>query len=146
SFTGVALEIWPDCQFKEEKVKKRINITTLINNINGIKGILLKIFSLSILIEAIGLLLPIGTQVVMDHAIPASDRGLLTLVCIGLMFFISLRMILSSIRAWISLIMSALINSQWQSGLFYHLLNLPLEYYERRKLGDIQSRFNSLVT
>ncbi|EDW5993970.1 peptidase domain-containing ABC transporter, partial [Salmonella enterica subsp. salamae] len=146
SFTGVALEIWPDCRFKEEKVKKRINITTLINNINGIKGILLKIFSLSILIEAIGLLLPIGTQVVMDHAIPAGDRGLLTLVCIGLMFFILLRMALSSIRAWISLIMSALINSQWQSGLFSHLLNLPLEYYERRKLGDIQSRFNSLVT
>lgn len=144
SFTGVALEIWPDCNFKEEKTQNRVSITTLINNIHGIKGTLLKIFSLSILIEAIGFLLPVGTQIIMDHSIPASDRGLLTLICISLMFFIMLRMTLSSVRAWISLVMSALINSQWQSGLLSHLLNLPLSYYERRKLGDIQSRFNSL--
>lgn len=42
--------------------------------------------------------------------------------------------------------MSTLINVQWQSGLFTHLLRLPLGYFERRKLGDIQSRFGSLDT
>ncbi|HAH3291082.1 TPA: microcin export transporter peptidase/ATP-binding subunit MchF, partial [Escherichia coli] len=35
---------------------------------------------------------------------------------------------------------------QWQSGLFNHLLRLPLAFFERRKLGDIQSRFGSLDT
>ncbi|TCQ83020.1 ABC transporter transmembrane protein, partial [Rahnella sp. JUb53] len=38
------------------------------------------------------------------------------------------------------------INVQWQSGLFTHLLGLPLSYFERRRLGDIQSRFGSLDT
>lgn len=38
------------------------------------------------------------------------------------------------------------INVQWQSRLFAHLLSLPLSYFERRKLGDIQSRFGSLDT
>lgn len=42
--------------------------------------------------------------------------------------------------------MSTLINVQWQSGLFDHLLRLPLAFFERRKLGDIQSRFDSLDT
>ncbi len=42
--------------------------------------------------------------------------------------------------------MSTLINVQWQSGLFNHLMRLPLNYFERRKLGDIQSRFGSLDT
>jgi ABC-type bacteriocin/lantibiotic exporter with double-glycine peptidase domain len=37
-----------------------------------------------------------------------------------------------------------LINVQWQSGLFRHLLQLPLTYFERRKMGDIHSRFSSL--
>ncbi|HGM6743913.1 TPA: ABC transporter transmembrane domain-containing protein [Serratia marcescens] len=36
--------------------------------------------------------------------------------------------------------------NKWQSGLFTHLLRLPLGYFERRKLGDIQSRFGSLDT
>ncbi|WP_254870533.1 ABC transporter transmembrane domain-containing protein, partial [Salmonella enterica] len=83
---------------------------------------------------------------VMDHAIPAGDRGLLTLICAGLMFIILLRAAVSMVRAWSSLVMSALINVQWQSGLFRHLLRLPLSYFERRKLGDIQSRFASLDT
>jgi ATP-binding cassette subfamily B protein RaxB len=31
--------------------------------------------------------MPVGTQLVMDHAIPANDRGLLMLICGVLMFF-----------------------------------------------------------
>ncbi|ECP8567604.1 peptidase domain-containing ABC transporter [Salmonella enterica subsp. enterica] len=145
-FTGIALELWPGSSFRSERVKKRLNLVTLINSVHGIKGALLKIFALSLVVEAIGLILPIGTQLVMDHALPASDRGLLSLICIGLMFFILLRATVSTSRAWISLIMGTLINVQWQSGLFSHLLRLPLSYFERRKLGDIQSRFASLNT
>lgn len=90
--------------------------------------------------------MPVGTQLVMDHAIPAGDRGLLTLISAGLMFFILLRAATGMLRAWSSLVMGTLINVQWQSGLFNHLLRLPLAYFERRKLGDIQSRFGSLDT
>ncbi|EEW0785699.1 colicin V synthesis protein, partial [Escherichia coli] len=61
-------------------------------------------------------------------------------------FFILLRAAVSMLRAWSSLVMSTLINIQWQSGLFNHLLRLPLAFFERRKLGDIQSRFGSLDT
>ncbi|ASO61389.1 colicin V synthesis protein [Salmonella enterica subsp. arizonae serovar 53:-:- str. SA20100345] len=145
-FTGIALELWPGSTFRRERVKKRLNLVTLINSIHGIKGALLKIFALSIVVEAIGLILPAGTQLVMDHALPAGDRGLLSMICISLMFFILLRATVSTSRAWISLIMGTLVNIQWQSGLFSHLLRLPLSYFERRKLGDIQSRFGSLNT
>lgn len=40
--------------------------------------------------------------------------------------------------------MTTLISLQWKSRLFSHLLKLPLVYFEKRKLGDIQSRFLSL--
>ena len=72
--------------------------------------------------------------------------GLLTVICIGLFLFTLLRVALSALRSWSSLIMTTLINVQWQSGLFTHLVRLPLSYFERRKLGDIQSRFGSLNT
>lgn len=72
--------------------------------------------------------------------------SLLTLICIGLLLFTFLRLALSALRSWSSLLMTTLINVQWQSGLFSHLLRLPLSYFERRKLGDIQSRFGSLNT
>ncbi|MBJ7221061.1 MULTISPECIES: peptidase domain-containing ABC transporter [unclassified Brenneria] len=143
-FTGVALEIWPSSQFTAETVKNRVRLGTLIRSVYGIKGALTKIFCLSVVIETINLVVPIGTQLVMDHAIPAGDSGLLTLICAGLLFFILLRTAVSTMRAWSSMVMETLINVQWQAGLFNHLLHLPLGYFERRKLGDIQSRFDSL--
>lgn len=145
-FTGVALEVWPGSEFQSETLQTRISLRSLINSIYGIKGTLAKIFCLSVVIEAINLLMPVGTQLVMDHAIPAGDRGLLTLISAALMFFILLKAATSTLRAWSSLVMSTLINVQWQSGLFDHLLRLPLAFFERRKLGDIQSRFDSLDT
>ncbi|HDN1186979.1 TPA: microcin export transporter peptidase/ATP-binding subunit MchF [Escherichia coli] len=145
-FTGIALEVWPGGEFRTETQQTRISLRSLINSIYGIKRTLAKIFCLSAVIEAINLVMPVGTQLVMDHAIPAGDRGLLTLISAGLMFFILLRAAVSMLRAWSSLVMSTLINIQWQSGLFNHLLRLPLAFFERRKLGDIQSRFGSLDT
>ncbi|HCK0953020.1 TPA: peptidase domain-containing ABC transporter [Escherichia coli] len=145
-FTGVALEVWPGSEFQSETLQTRISLRSLINSIYGIKRTLAKIFCLSVVIEAINLLMPVGTQLVMDHAIPAGDRGLLTLISAALMFFILLKAATSTLRAWSSLVMSTLINVQWQSGLFDHLLRLPLAFFERRQLGDIQSRFDSLDT
>lgn len=143
-FTGVALELWPSSQFAAETVKNRVRLGTLIRSISGIKGALTKIFCFSLVIETINLVVPIGTQLVMDHAIPAGDKGLLTLICAGLLFFILLRTAISTVRSWSSMIMETLINVQWQAGLFTHLMHLPLSFFERRKLGDIQSRFDSL--
>lgn len=143
-FTGVALEVWPGSEFLPEAVKSRVKLRTLIHNIYGIRSTLAKIFCLSLVIETVSLVIPVGTQLVMDHAIPAGDRGLLTLICSGLMFFILLRVAVSMARSWSSLVMETLISVQWQSGLFRHLMQLPLPYFERRKLGDIQSRFGSL--
>lgn len=145
-FTGVALEVWPGSEFRAQTVRQRVSLGTLMRSVHGLKGALVKIFCLALVIEIINLVMPVGTQLVMDHAIPAGDRGLLTLICSGLLFFILLRAATSMVRAWSSLVMSTLIEVQWQSGLFSHLMRLPLGYFERRKLGDIQSRFGSLNT
>ncbi|AUX71154.1 peptidase domain-containing ABC transporter [Erwinia pyrifoliae] len=144
SFTGVALEAWPGNDFTANTVCNRFSLRKLTSSVHGLKGVLGKIFCLSLVIETINLVMPVGTQLVMDHALPAGDRGLLALICAGLMMFILLRVAVSMVRSWSSLVMSTLINVQWQSGLFSHLLRLPLSYFERRKLGDIQSRFGSL--
>lgn len=42
--------------------------------------------------------------------------------------------------------MNYLIDFQWTSSFFAHLLKLPLSFFEKRQVGDIHSRFNSLTT
>lgn len=146
NFTGVALELWPDQNFQQEQAKSRLRLLDLMRNIVGLKSVLLKIFAFSVVVEAIGLLLPIGTQLVTDHVIMAHDRSLLSVICIGLVFFTLFRTFISMLRAWISLTLNTLTNIQWKTTLFDHLASLPLSFFEKRHLGDIQSRFSSLDT
>lgn len=146
SFTGVALELWTEVKFEKKKSENKISFYETLKHISGIKGALIKIFSLSALIELIGLLMPIGTQLVMDHVILAKDQSLLLIICIGLFFFTFFNSAVSMFRAWISLKMSYYINFQWAASFFSHLLRLPLEFFEKRQVGDISSRFSSLST
>lgn len=145
-FTGIALELWPDQNFQQEKAKSRLRLLDLMRNIVGLKSVLLKIFAFSVVVEAIGLLLPIGTQLVTDHVIMAHDQSLLSVICIGLVFFTLFRTFISMLRAWTSLTLNTLTNIQWKTTLFDHLTSLPLSFFEKRHLGDIQSRFSSLDT
>lgn len=143
-FTGVALELWPRDDFQKMDVQTHLSFRTMLTHVIGLPSALIKIFCYSLLIEAINLLLPVGTQLVMDHVIIAEDHHLLAIICIGLLSFTLFRGFLGIIRSWVSLVIGALINIQWKVNLFDHLLKLPLTYFEKRKLGDIQMRFGSL--
>lgn len=63
-FTGVALEVWNEIKFEKSKNENNIGLYETLKHISGVKGALVKIFSLSMLIELIALLMPIGTQLV----------------------------------------------------------------------------------
>ncbi len=143
-FTGVALELWPDKAFHKETVKTKLRLLDLMKNIDGLPGALIKIFALSVVIEAVNLLLPVGTQLVTDHVIQAHDYDLLTVICLGLVIFTLFKALVSVVRAWISITLGTLTDVQWKTTLFDHLMKLPLSFFEKRHLGDIQSRFSSL--
>lgn len=146
NFTGIAMELRPDQNFQQEKAKSRLRLLDLMRNIVGLKSTLIKLFAFSVVIEAIGLLLPIGTQMVTDHVIMAHDQSLLAVICIGLVTFTLFRTFLSMLRGWTSLTLNTLTSIQWKTTLFDHLVRLPLAFFEKRQLGDIQSRFGSLDT
>lgn len=143
-FTGVALELWPNPNFARETERQKLHFRSLLKNINGFPGFLLRILALSVVLEAINILLPMGTQVVMDHVILAADHDLLTLICLGLFCFIIFRTVVAMLRAWMTLLMDTFLRVQWNHGFFQHLLQLPLNYFQKRNPGDIQSRFLSL--
>lgn len=144
NFSGIALEAWPDSDFRQEKQRSRLKLLDLMHNMVGLKSALIKIFMLSVVIETVNLLLPMGTQIVTDHVITAHDENLLLVICVGLMFFTIFKTWVSMIRAWVSLKLNTLTDVQWKTSFFDHLMSLPLAFFEKRQLGDIQSRFASL--
>lgn len=145
-FTGIVLEAWPDENFRPGNERRRVQITDLLRRTAGYGKALSQVLLLSLLVETVVIATPIGFQLVLDNVIVARDRDLLTLVAIGLGLLLGFRVLTEYVRSWAILAAGAQVTLQWKLSLFSHLMKLPLDFFERRHVGDIASRFTSIDT
>jgi ATP-binding cassette, subfamily B, bacterial CvaB/MchF/RaxB len=143
-FTGIALEAWPSTEFERKTERSRVKISDLLRRTHGIGPAATQILIMSLFIETVVIVMPIGFQLVIDEVIVANDRTLLILIVLGLGLLLVFRSFIEFARQWAILTTGVKLSLQWKLGLFHHLVRLPLDYFERRHVGDIASRFTSL--
>lgn len=143
-FTGIALELWPDSDFEEKKDKTSIRIFKLFGEIRGLWKSLGQILILALVLEVFSLVSPFFMQWVIDHAIVSADLNLLTTLAIGFGLLMVLSSLISLLQAWVVMHMATTLNVQWKANIFHHLVNLPTNFFQKRHLGDILSRFGSI--
>ncbi|ENU58538.1 ABC-type bacteriocin/lantibiotic exporter [Acinetobacter guillouiae MSP4-18] len=143
-FTGIALELWPDSDFEEKKEKTSIRIFKLFGEIRGLWKSLGQILILALVLEVFSLVSPFFMQWVIDHAIVSADLNLLTTLAIGFGMLMLLSSLISLLQSWVVMHMTTTLNVQWKANIFHHLVNLPTNFFQKRHLGDIISRFGSI--
>lgn len=143
-FTGVALELSPALTFNERVEKNNLSIKYFFEKAVGFKRSIVQILMLSLVLQIIVLLLPLYTQLVIDHVFIQKDHELLVVLatCFGLL--ILFQAFASWLRETFIIHLSNSLNVSLVSNLFQKLLKLPMEYFYRRHIGDIVSRFRSL--
>ena len=145
-FTGVALELTPKPTFRREKELVAVRLRDMLGKVVGLKRALLQILGLALALEVFVLLAPFFNQWVVDQAIVTADRDLLYVLAIGFGLLLLIRVAVETLRSYVVMVMSTSLNVQWLANVFQHLLKLPITYFERRHLGDVLSRFNSVNT
>ncbi|AWN40418.1 ABC transporter [Methylobacterium durans] len=145
-FTGVALEVSPNQGFVRASPPPGFRLADLFRNIGGVRGALGQILALSLGIELIAILMPIASQIVIDEVIVNADLDLLLVVAIGVVLLLLVQLALAVARTWAIMLAGSTLNYQWSGSLFDHLSRLPLDYFEKRHVGDVISRFGSLAT
>ncbi len=145
-FTGVALECTPGVDFKPVKARQSISLRTLTGKVRGLPGALVQIFVLALALEVFALVGPFYLQWVLDQVLISADKSLLMLLGIGFLLVALFQAAISAVRAWTITWLGAMLNVQWISNVFSHLLKLPLDWYEKRHVGDVVSRFGSMQT
>lgn len=143
-FTGIALEVSPSPQFTPRQEKERIQLRQLIGRVPGLSRSIAQILALAVVLELFALLLPWFAQLVLDDAVIANDRDLLSVLGIGFIMLILFKVSAEALRSWIVMILSTTMNFQLISQLFHTMVRLPYRYFEKRHLGDIVSRFESM--
>jgi ATP-binding cassette subfamily B protein RaxB len=146
SFTGVALELTPGATFKTEENTQRVSLRSLIGRVVGLKRSLAQILVLGVALQVCALAAPFYMQWVVDEALVANDRDLVTVLGIGFLLLVVMQAVIGAVRSWITTVIATNLNFQWFGNAFSHLMKLPLPYFERRHLGDIVSRFGSIQT
>jgi ATP-binding cassette subfamily B protein RaxB len=143
-FTGVALELTPTQEFEPRVEKQRLGLSRLIGRLPGAGSALAQILALAAVLEVFGIVAPFFMQAVVDHALVGEDRDLLTVLATGFLLLALVQVGVGALRSWAALVLATRLNLTLVTRLFRQLLRLPISYFERRHLGDIVSRFESL--
>jgi len=144
NFTGVALELTPTNEFEQKSDIRKVKITELLRSVTGLKRALFQILLLSLVLQIFVLISPFFMQITVDHVIAASDEHLLLALALGFGLLALIQMAATALRSWMILYLNSTLDVQLLANTLRHLLKLPLDYFEKRHLGDIISRFGSL--
>ena len=145
-YTGIVMELKPDANFEKREEKQQFTLFGLMGRVTGFKRSLLQVMCMALALEVMAVVAPFYMQWVVDHALLTADTDLLTVLGLGFILLTTIKAGASAMRTWVLTVLGTNLNFQWLGNVFSHLLKLPLDYFEKRHLGDIVSRFGSVST
>lgn len=114
------------------------------NQIMNYKKIVGEILIASFIVQLFGLVTPLFTQVILDKVLVHQTISTLNVIAVAFIAVIIFEFLLNLVRNYIFIHTTSKIDSKLGSKLFYHLISLPLVYFENRKVGNIIARVREL--
>ena len=143
-FTGIALELHPTKRFEAADERTRLRLSHLWTRIRGLKRTLAQALVLSAILQLVVLVSPFYLQLTVDEVLVKFDADLLLVLAFGFGGLAVLNAVAGLLRGYVLLYFGNMLNYQMVSNLFAHLIRLPADFFEKRHMGDIVSRFGSV--
>lgn len=143
--TGIALEILPADTFTPTPSKPALSLGHFFSNAIGFKRNLFTLLTLSALIQLFSLAAPYYMQTVVDDVLIQNNHALLKALALGFCLLLVIEIGANILRRMLILTVSTRLQLQLSASVFKHLLSLPLDYFAKRHVGDVVSRFGSLA-
>jgi ABC-type bacteriocin/lantibiotic exporter with double-glycine peptidase domain len=106
---------------------------------------IVQILAASILLQVLGLALPVFTKVLVDDVLPLMVTNIVTTLGIGMIVLMLALAITAYLRAALLIYLEARLDSRLVLGFFEHLLALPFQFFQLRATGDLMSRLGSIT-
>ncbi|MCR9297890.1 peptidase domain-containing ABC transporter [Vibrio fluvialis] len=143
-FTGVALELFPTEKFEAKDDKRRIKLNQLWSRMVGLKRSLTQILVISFILQLFSIISPFYMQAIVDDVLLRNDKNLLLVLAFGFGLLMVVNVLTNAFRDYLVIHLSNKLSLQMATNLFQHLIRLPLDYFEKRHIGDVISRFSSI--
>ncbi|TXH76051.1 MAG: peptidase domain-containing ABC transporter [Lysobacteraceae bacterium] len=143
-YTGVAVELSPAQNFQRVKERTALPFRVLLrgalqDNRPLVHGLIFALFT-----QLLAILVPLCGQFLVDTVVPAGDTRVLNIVGVGLLLLLGTLFVSHFARGMTFVYLGNAIHSHLARTLFRHLINLPLDFFQRRQSSDLVARFESL--
>jgi len=144
AFTGFALELWPNPEFRPRDEKQRVSLRSLMGQVHGLRRSLGQVLLLALALEVFTVVSPFFLQWIVDNVIVSADRDLLVTLALGFGLLALMQQAVAWSRSWVLIYLGTTLNVQWRANILTHMLRLPVQYYEKRHVGDVVSRVGAV--
>lgn len=138
-WTGYGLLLEPTEDLYETPNQKR-SLGRFLSLLRPYRSLALQIIFLSMLIQIVGVISPLLTQVIIDRVLVSKSQNALNVFVTGALLFGIWGTVLGAVRQYLLRYLSNRINATMISGFINHALQLPLKFFESRRVGDILTR------
>ncbi|MCX0498452.1 type I secretion system permease/ATPase [Erwinia billingiae] len=122
----------------------RFDFTWFVPAIVKYRKLLGEVLLGSFALQLFALVTPLFFQVVMDKVLVHHGLTTLDVIAAGLLGIMLFESVLSGLRSYVFIHTTSRIDVELGSGLFRHLINLPLAYFQARRVGDSVARVREL--
>lgn len=144
SFTGVVLTFSPEENFVAGGTKPSL-LRSLKPRLSGAWGALFYILLVSLSLIVPGLLIPVFSRVFVDYILVQGREQWIVPLLLGM----GLTAVLRATFLWVQqeklLRLETKLDVAGSSKLFWHILQLPIEFFNQRSAGDLNSRIGMNV-
>lgn len=148
-FTGVTLTFESDADFRTGPTKKpsvwKYYLDSVFHN-RAVVGVLLQILATSVILQALGLILPVFTKILVDHVLVLNMNDLLLILGLGLLVLVLGHMVIHYLRGALLVYLQGCVDSRMMVNFLKHVLSLPYRFFEQRQSGDLLMRLSSNIT
>ena len=128
----------------DQTPSRKFGLEWLLPAINRYRGVLIQVLAASFVVQLFGLANPLMIQVIIDKVISQRSLDTLQILGIALVFVTVLGGILSSLRTFLFNETTNRIDTRLGAQVIDHLLRLPLNYFDKRPVGELNSRLAEL--
>ncbi|MEX2333554.1 MAG: peptidase domain-containing ABC transporter [Pseudohongiella sp.] len=143
-FTGIALEVTPGLEFVAQTRTLQSRLTDLFRKYPGFYLAVGQLFVLSLFLQLASIGSAFYMQLVIDEGLAKQDRDIVGVLAIGFFLLALSNVAMTFARSTVQLYFSNQLGFQMAGNVFNHLLSLPVDYFAKRHVGDLVSRFGSI--
>lgn len=143
-FTGVAVECMPAANFVKVRHTVRSKMSELFTRYPGFNSAIIQLFVLSAFMQIAVIASAFYVQLVIDESITKNDRDILVVLFSGFLLLMLINVAMTFARNTVQLYFANQLGFQMVSNVFSQLMKLPVEFFSKRHVGDIMSRFGAV--